>query len=92
MLDVPAGVAQLAERPSCKRQVSGSIPLTGSQWQSSELLQRIPLRPGRKRLRPVSHLLGCRDLWPSCPAGLRAGGAGSPLAGCVAGGAQKAQL
>ena len=27
----PAGVAQLAERPSCKRQVSGSIPLTGSQ-------------------------------------------------------------
>jgi hypothetical protein len=30
MLEVPAGVAQLAERPSCKRQVSGSIPLTGS--------------------------------------------------------------
>jgi hypothetical protein len=27
----PAGVAQLAEQPSCKRQVSGSIPLTGSQ-------------------------------------------------------------
>jgi hypothetical protein len=26
----PAGVAQLAEQPSCKRQVSGSIPLTGS--------------------------------------------------------------
>ena len=26
-----AGVAQLAERPSCKRQGSGSIPLTGSQ-------------------------------------------------------------
>jgi hypothetical protein len=26
-----AGVAQLAEQPSCKRQVSGSIPLTGSQ-------------------------------------------------------------
>src|ERR1700735_3087772 len=25
-----AGVAQLAERPSCKRQVSGSTPLTGS--------------------------------------------------------------
>src|SRR5260370_1378368 len=25
-----AGVAQLAERPSCKRQGSGSIPLTGS--------------------------------------------------------------
>src|ERR1700745_4183444 len=31
MQRVPAGVAQLAERPSCKRQVSGSIPLTGSQ-------------------------------------------------------------
>ena len=27
----PAGVAQLAEQPSCKRQVSGSNPLTGSQ-------------------------------------------------------------
>ena len=27
----PAGVAQLAEQPSCKRQVSGSIPLTGSE-------------------------------------------------------------
>ena len=26
----PAGVAQMAERPPCKRQVSGSIPLTGS--------------------------------------------------------------
>jgi hypothetical protein len=30
MLQVPAGVAQLAEQPSCKRQVSGSNPLTGS--------------------------------------------------------------
>jgi hypothetical protein len=29
-----AGVAQLAERPSCKRQVSGSIPLTGSKRSS----------------------------------------------------------
>jgi hypothetical protein len=28
---VRAGVAQLAEQPSCKRQVSGSNPLTGSQ-------------------------------------------------------------
>ena len=26
----PAGVAQQAEQPPCKRQVSGSIPLTGS--------------------------------------------------------------
>ena len=31
MFAVPAGVAQLAEQPSCKRQVSGSNPLTGSQ-------------------------------------------------------------
>jgi hypothetical protein len=30
MHQVPAGVAQLAEQPSCKRQVSGSNPLTGS--------------------------------------------------------------
>src|SRR5450755_3773653 len=30
MHEVPAGVAQLAEQPSCKRQVSGSNPLTGS--------------------------------------------------------------
>jgi hypothetical protein len=30
MHESPAGVAQLAERPSCKRQVSGSNPLTGS--------------------------------------------------------------
>ena len=28
---VPAGVAQSAEQPSCKRQASGSNPLTGSQ-------------------------------------------------------------
>jgi hypothetical protein len=31
MHESPAGVAQLAEQPSCKRQASGSIPLTGSQ-------------------------------------------------------------
>jgi 5-methylcytosine-specific restriction endonuclease McrA len=31
MHESPAGVAQLAEQPSCKRQVSGSNPLTGSQ-------------------------------------------------------------
>jgi hypothetical protein len=30
MRQVPAGVAQLAEQPPCKRQVSGSNPLTGS--------------------------------------------------------------
>jgi hypothetical protein len=28
----PAGVAQQAEQPSCKRQASGSNPLTGSQF------------------------------------------------------------
>ena len=32
---VPAGVAQSAEQPSCKRQVSGSNPLTGSQVEAS---------------------------------------------------------
>jgi hypothetical protein len=31
MQRAPAGVAQQAEQPSCKRQVSGSNPLTGSQ-------------------------------------------------------------
>jgi hypothetical protein len=35
----PAGVAQLAEQPSCKRQVSGSNPLTGSQV---EMFYRTP--------------------------------------------------
>jgi hypothetical protein len=42
MHEVPAGVAQLAEQPSCKRQVSGSIPLTGS-------LSRIPRMPSHLR-------------------------------------------
>ena len=32
MHEVPAGVAQQAEQPSCKRQVSGSTPLTGSSF------------------------------------------------------------
>jgi hypothetical protein len=31
MQQVRAGVAQQAEQPSCKRQASGSNPLTGSQ-------------------------------------------------------------
>jgi hypothetical protein len=31
MHESPAGVAQLAEQPSCKRQVIGSNPFTGSQ-------------------------------------------------------------
>jgi hypothetical protein len=33
-----AGVAQMAERPPCKRQVSGSIPLTGSRSDSQRRL------------------------------------------------------
>jgi hypothetical protein len=37
----PAGVAQLAERPSCKRQVSGSNPLTGSRV---NIVTRTPIR------------------------------------------------
>ena len=39
-----AGVAQQAEQPSCKRQVSGSNPLTGSQFRrySGALPARIP--------------------------------------------------
>jgi hypothetical protein len=32
---VCAGVAQQAEQPSCKRQVSGSNPLTGSQFRGN---------------------------------------------------------
>jgi hypothetical protein len=31
MQQVPAGVAQQAEQPPCKRQASGSNPLTGSE-------------------------------------------------------------
>ena len=34
----PAGVAQLAEQPSCKRQVSGSNPLTGSRSEGVKAL------------------------------------------------------
>ena len=30
----PAGVAQLAEQPSCKRQVTSSILVTGSTWRA----------------------------------------------------------
>jgi hypothetical protein len=41
MQQVPAGVAQLAERPSCKRQVSGSIPLTGSSSEHMSILKKI---------------------------------------------------
>jgi hypothetical protein len=69
MFAVPAGVAQLAEQPSCKRQVSGSNPLTGSQvrevlalcclgsWNecySPELFNSAPRRNGhRSRVRTV---------------------------------------
>jgi hypothetical protein len=54
MQQVPAGVAQLAEQPSCKRQVSGSIPLTGSTSQRDYL-------GGRPEWRALG---GCAD----CPA------------------------
>ena len=37
---VPAGVAQLAEQPSCKRQVTSSILVTGSR--KSATLRRAP--------------------------------------------------
>ena len=40
----PAGVAQQAEQPSCKRQVSGSNPLTGSQFRGCMYPLRPPLR------------------------------------------------
>jgi hypothetical protein len=40
----PAGVAQQAEQPSCKRQVSGSNPLTGSQFSSGIDLTSSPIR------------------------------------------------
>jgi DNA-binding transcriptional MocR family regulator len=39
-----AGVAQLAEQPSCKRQASGSNPLTGSQVSDGAQASRTPLR------------------------------------------------
>ena len=42
----PAGVAQLAEQPSCKRQVSGSIPLTGSPPLARDLGLRVRRFPG----------------------------------------------
>ena len=47
MLEVPAGVAQLAEQPSCKRQVSGSNPLTGSlsQVQRGSVGDPVPVGP-----------------------------------------------
>src|SRR5580700_99938 len=47
----PAGVAQLAEQPSCKRQVSGSNPLTGSQFtQVCRTCVSLVLRCARTRL------------------------------------------
>ena len=44
MQRVPAGVAQSAEQPSCKRQASGSNPLTGSRSQADYLRRRIRQR------------------------------------------------
>ena len=40
----PAGVAQQAEQPSCKRQVSGSNPLTGSQVREGSTLSYTSVR------------------------------------------------
>src|SRR5271165_4801947 len=59
----PAGVAQLAEQPSCKRQVSSSNPLTGSQFRGcfslirSRLVDRFVDRMSLIR----SILLVCRE-------------------------------
>jgi hypothetical protein len=63
MLEVPAGVAQLAERPSCKRQVSGSIPLTGSQSQAFDLRRRVCRRSGH----PPRTGQGVQSVRPSSP-------------------------
>ncbi len=45
----PAGVAQQAEQPSCKRQVSGSIPLTGSTTSSRASEALSPAQTRSKR-------------------------------------------
>jgi 23S rRNA (guanosine2251-2'-O)-methyltransferase len=52
-----AGVAQQAEQPSCKRQVSGSNPLTGSQF-----------RGGKRPLRAPA--CGTNGHWPDLSAAL----------------------
>jgi hypothetical protein len=46
---VSAGVAQLAERPSCKRQGSGSIPLTGSVRPALSALREFFVRPEHEK-------------------------------------------
>ena len=46
----PAGVAQMAEQPPCKRQVSGSIPLTGSTVPGVHGPSHLRFRAGRERL------------------------------------------
>ena len=57
----PAGVAQLAEQPSCKRQVSGSIPLTGSQFRGYMTLSGL-----RSVDRIVDRMTLIRSLLLSC--------------------------
>jgi hypothetical protein len=47
--NAPAGVAQQAEHPPCKRQVSGSIPLTGSRSRSEALWDGSFSSQGAKR-------------------------------------------
>jgi hypothetical protein len=55
----PAGVAQQAEQPSCKRQASGSNPLTGSQVKGYLSLIRSRLWTGGVRKDTKTH----QDRW-----------------------------
>jgi hypothetical protein len=57
MLESPAGVAQLAEQPSCKRQVSGSNPLTGSRLEE-KVPSFCPERGGNDTGRCLGHTWG----------------------------------
>jgi 23S rRNA (guanosine2251-2'-O)-methyltransferase len=62
-LRCPAGVAQLAEQPSCKRQVSGSNPLTGSQLTRG---MRPVVTPVRGPVRGPMSVLRCTvTSWPA---------------------------
>ena len=64
----PAGVAQLAEQPSCKRQVSGSNPLTGS-------TPRCPRSPGVTRSGTLGPNVSRSRVTPNSRARLEPGGA-----------------
>src|ERR1700761_2926107 len=74
--DEPAGVAQLAEHPPCKRTVSGSNPLTGSIFRT--LFDRsYPLRARSGRF---LGFLGLGQLGP-CRFAHRVGQGALPLVG-----------